>query len=95
FGTNQFHKWAHSEEVPGFGRWLQRMHIILPPDHHQIHHTWPHHTYFCITTGWLKWPLPRTLIGLQKKECSLSAVWSPTPSAGLPGQPSLRESTVI
>ena len=59
FGTNQFHKWAHSEEVPGFVRWLQRMHIILPPDHHQIHHTWPHHTYFCITTGWLNWPLDK------------------------------------
>jgi hypothetical protein len=59
FGTNQFHKWAHSKEVPAFVRWMQKWHLILPPDHHQIHHTWPHHTYFCITTGWLNWPLDK------------------------------------
>jgi len=59
FGTNQFHKWAHSKTVPPLVGWMQRMHLILPPVHHQIHHTWPHHTYFCITTGWLNWPLDK------------------------------------
>jgi ubiquitin-conjugating enzyme E2 variant len=35
------------------------MHLILPPKHHDIHHTAPFDTYFCITTGWLNWPLQK------------------------------------
>jgi hypothetical protein len=57
FATNQFHKWAHTEHPPALIAWLQRRHLILPVDHHQVHHTWPYETYYCITTGWLNWPL--------------------------------------
>jgi plasmanylethanolamine desaturase len=57
FATNQFHKWAHTKDAPGYITWLQKRHLILPVDHHQIHHTWPYETYYCITTGWLNWPL--------------------------------------
>jgi hypothetical protein len=61
FGTNQFHKWAHfpEERKPRFMKVLQRWHLILPTEHHNIHHTWPHEKYFCITTGWMNWPLTK------------------------------------
>jgi ubiquitin-conjugating enzyme E2 variant len=59
FLTNQFHKWAHYEQVPPAVALLQRWHLILPRDHHQIHHTAPYTKYYCITTGWLNEPLYR------------------------------------
>jgi ubiquitin-conjugating enzyme E2 variant len=57
--TNQIHKWSHldPEQTPGPLRWAQRMHLVLPPTHHDRHHTAPFDTYYCITTGWLNWPL--------------------------------------
>jgi ubiquitin-conjugating enzyme E2 variant len=59
--TNQFHKWAHLEEdeIPAWLKVLQRMHMVLPPAHHQIHHAAPFDTYYSITTGWLNWPLAK------------------------------------
>ena len=59
FGTNQFHKWAHLDAPPPLVAWLQRMSIVLPKDHHQIHHTAPFAKYYCITVGWLNEPLYR------------------------------------
>lgn len=56
-GTNQFHKWAHLRKPRGLISLLQRVHLILPPAHHQTHHTAPFHSYYCITTGWLNYPL--------------------------------------
>jgi ubiquitin-conjugating enzyme E2 variant len=55
--TNQIHKWAHTDNPPRVVVWLQRVHLILPPEHHQIHHTPPFNSYYSITTGWLNWPL--------------------------------------
>jgi len=39
FATNQFHKWAHMEDPGRIIRRLQRWHLILPSDHHSIHHS--------------------------------------------------------
>lgn len=57
--TNQFHKWAHLDEqdTPPLIAFLQKSRLILSRPHHQIHHTPPYHSYYCITTGWLNWPL--------------------------------------
>lgn len=59
--TNQIHKWAHLEpnEIPAWIRALQRLHLILPPEHHRIHHTPPFDKYYSITTGWMNWPLTK------------------------------------
>jgi ubiquitin-conjugating enzyme E2 variant len=55
--TNQFHKWAHLRRPTGLIAFLQRVHLVLPPQHHGIHHTAPYDKYYCITTGWLNGPL--------------------------------------
>ncbi len=51
--TNQFHMWAHQENPSGFVRQLQRMRLVLEPQHHQVHHDDPHDKHYCITNGWL------------------------------------------
>jgi ubiquitin-conjugating enzyme E2 variant len=51
--TNQFHKWAHEQQPSRIVVMLQRWHLILPADHHRLHHTSPYDTHYCITTGWL------------------------------------------
>jgi hypothetical protein len=53
FITNQIHKWAHMEDPGKLIRFLQKNNLILSPDHHQVHHTAPHDSYYCITVGWL------------------------------------------
>ena len=59
FGTNQFHKWSHMDEPPAAVRLLQRASLILPPDHHGVHHSAPYRKYYCITVGWLNEALHR------------------------------------
>jgi hypothetical protein len=57
FLTNQFHKWSHTRQPPSLVGWMQKLHLILPPAHHTVHHTAPFNRYYCITVGWLNWPL--------------------------------------
>jgi hypothetical protein len=53
--TNQIHKWAHiartGEPVPAAVTWLQGRGVILSPSHHEVHHTPPHASHYCITSG--------------------------------------------
>jgi ubiquitin-conjugating enzyme E2 variant len=58
-GTNQFHKWAHMESPPPVVRALQRANLLLPPEHHAVHHAPPYAKYYCITVGWLNEALYR------------------------------------
>lgn len=53
--ANQVHKWSHAPqaELPGIVRWLQKHHLILNPEHHQLHHTKPFDTNYCISCGWM------------------------------------------
>lgn len=55
--TNQFHKWSHMDQPPALIGFMQRVHLILPPDHHRVHHTAPYNKYYCITVGWMNKPL--------------------------------------
>ena len=57
--TNQFHKWAHMKKPPRLVAFLQRWHLLLPRDHHQLHHTAPFTKHYCITVGWMNEPLHR------------------------------------
>ena len=52
FGTNLFHKWAHSNKPPLFAIKLQKMGLILNPKSHKKHHS-NHSQCFCVTSGWL------------------------------------------
>ena len=57
--TNQLHKWAHDASPPKMVAWLQSMHLVLPRNHHALHHAWPHESHYCITTGWMNAVLPK------------------------------------
>ena len=74
FGTNQFHKWAHADRAPRIARVLQRWHIILPPTHHDIHHTAPHDRHYCITVGWMN-PVLSGIRLFRALEWSVATVW--------------------
>ncbi|MFN8671728.1 MAG: fatty acid desaturase CarF family protein [Candidatus Sericytochromatia bacterium] len=49
--TNLFHKWTHEDNVPSWVTFLQNKKIILSPEHHKFHHTYPFNSNYCITHG--------------------------------------------
>jgi ubiquitin-conjugating enzyme E2 variant len=63
--NSQIHKWAHLTERPWYIRLLQRVRFFLSPAHHSNHHSGPHLTHYCITTGWMNPVLDR--IGFFRK----------------------------
>jgi hypothetical protein len=71
--TNQFHKWAHQENPPAYARPLQRLRIVLEPRHHELHHTAPFESHYCITNGWLN-PLLNKIKFFRRLERALALV---------------------
>jgi plasmanylethanolamine desaturase len=63
--NSQIHKWAHSIERPWVIRVSQGVRFFLSPRHHSNHHSGPHLTHYCITTGWMNPVLDR--IGFFRK----------------------------
>ncbi len=53
YTNSQIHKWAHAAERPWLIRACQRTRAFLSPGHHSQHHSGPHLTHYCITTGWM------------------------------------------
>lgn len=51
--SNQFHKWGHMREVPGWVAFLQKYGILQSVAHHGIHHKSPYAVRFCTTTEFL------------------------------------------
>ncbi len=71
--TNLFHKWAHQEKPSAGVRRLQRLRLVLEPEHHQLHHTRPFDKHYCITNGWLN-PLLNRVGFFRKLEAVLSLI---------------------
>lgn len=57
--NSQLHKWAHAGERPWLVRLFQRTRLVLSSGHHANHHSGPHLTHYCITTGWMNALLDR------------------------------------
>jgi ubiquitin-conjugating enzyme E2 variant len=58
FLTNAFHQWAHRADPPRLARWLWRLRVAIPPEHHARHHQAGDRAY-CVTTGWCNARLER------------------------------------
>jgi plasmanylethanolamine desaturase len=55
--TSQIHKWAHTDQPSKVVLFLQRIRLVIHPEHHSIHHSAPYNRNYCITVGWLNGPL--------------------------------------
>lgn len=53
YTNSQIHKWAHSAQPPWLVSLFQKTRLVLSPQHHSRHHSGPHLTHYCITTGWM------------------------------------------
>jgi hypothetical protein len=78
--TNELHKWSHIDHSPRPLRALQARRIVLSPGHHQVHHTAPYDSYYCVTSGVLH-PLlarvgfwPRLLRVLTRRDHASSGI---------------------
>ncbi|MAZ50074.1 MAG: hypothetical protein CME65_16040 [Halobacteriovoraceae bacterium] len=49
--TNQFHKWAHQNQVPQIVDRLQAWRVITQKSEHLVHHRYPHDRSYNITHG--------------------------------------------
>ncbi len=71
--TNILHKWAHAEKTNWLISALQRSRIFLRPVDHDLHHTRPFDSHYCITNGWLN-PLLERIRFFRNLEAALAAV---------------------
>lgn len=76
--TSQIHKWSHQARPSAPVRFLQRLHLILTPEHHDVHHTAPYDKNYCITVGWMNGPL-RTIRFFPTLERMITAVTGAIP----------------
>jgi len=70
--TNVLHKWAHAEKTNWLISSLQHSRVFLSPAHHNLHHTKPFDSNYCITNGWLN-PLLERVRFFRNLEATLSA----------------------
>ena len=71
--TNLFHRWAHAEKTSWLILRLQRSGLLLSTAHHDLHHTSPFDSNYCITNGWLN-PLLEKARFFRRVESMLSIV---------------------
>jgi plasmanylethanolamine desaturase len=60
--ANEIHLQAHRAAPPRPVAWLQRLRLILPPEHHARHHRGAHDRAYCIATGWSNLLLDRLAV---------------------------------
>jgi len=71
--TNLLHKWAHAEKTNWLISRMQRFRLLLSPAHHELHHTRPFDSNYCITNGWLN-PLLERIRFFRSVETTLSVI---------------------
>lgn len=71
--TNVLHKWAHAEKTNWLISRLQRSRVFLSTEHHNLHHTRPFDSHYCITNGWLN-PLLQKIQFFRGLEWMLSKI---------------------
>jgi ubiquitin-conjugating enzyme E2 variant len=71
--TNLFHKWAHAEKTNRLIYFLQKGRLLLTPHHHDLHHTEPFDSNYCITNGWLN-PLLERMRFFRRVESTLRLI---------------------
>jgi plasmanylethanolamine desaturase len=49
--SGEIHAWAHGLPTPAWGRFLQRLGLVLVPKQHSLHHVGNHASHYCITSG--------------------------------------------
>jgi ubiquitin-conjugating enzyme E2 variant len=76
--TSQIHKWAHSDNPAPVIVFLQRLRLVLAPDHHSIHHSAPYNRNYCITVGWMNGPL-RAIRFFETLERTITALTGAVP----------------
>lgn len=76
--TSQIHKWSHMDSPPRIVVLLQRLRIILSPDHHALHHAQPYNRNYCITVGWMNGPL-RAIRFFETLERTITAITGVVP----------------
>ncbi|MBX7057047.1 MAG: fatty acid desaturase family protein [Leptospirales bacterium] len=51
--ANVFHSWSHTKGISGWRRLLQRSGLVLEAENHDVHHTAPHDSYYCVCSGFM------------------------------------------
>jgi ubiquitin-conjugating enzyme E2 variant len=91
--TNVLHKWAHAERTNRVVAFLQKLRLVLTIHHHELHHTQPFDSNYCITNGWLN-PLLERIKFFRRLEAILGkAGMKPAASCHKEGAILIRSST--